>query len=144
MWTHSSSLFIGPRWSREQIQVGELRILTMSDIFFFTILLGSLSNETRAFQWPWFLSPGLEKQGKTVWKGGKNKSTQEEEQRDRWKNDLDSESFMRFIPKAQLHSCPWNSWENLYFLLINIPPHFQDIRNWFLLLMTKTNNFGHF
>ena len=37
------------------------------------------------------------------------RSTQEEEQRDRWKKDLDSESFMQFIPKAQLHACPWIS-----------------------------------
>lgn len=37
------------------------------------------------------------------------KSTQEEEQRDRWKNYVDSESFVQFIPKAQLHACPWNS-----------------------------------
>lgn len=69
----------------------------------------------------------------TTWTGkaGKNSLQREKnetntgrraEATDRWRKDLDGEPYVQFIPKAQLHSCPWISWENPYFLLINPSP----------------------
>lgn len=52
----------------------------MSDILYHSAW-ESISNERGAFQWPWILPPGQEKQGKTVCKGRKMKPTQEEGQR---------------------------------------------------------------
>ena len=122
VWTHPSSL--GRLVQGDHVnKSGSENWESLQWVILFIILLGSLYRTKEGlFSGHGFHHLDRKSREKQCAKGEKWNQHRKKSRGDRWRRDLDGESFVQFIPKARLHSCPWISRENPYFLLINISP----------------------